>query len=351
MEIKESIAAILVESHKPLLLDRIKFPDVLNVGQVLVKLITSGICGAQINEIDAVKGPDMFLPHLLGHEGFAEVIEVGPGVRKVKPGQRVVLHWRPGSGIQSDTPKYKLGNRVVNAGWVTTFNEFSVVSENRITPIPTNSDPYFAPLLGCALTTALGVLENDAQISHRDVLLITGFGGVGMAILQFAKYLRVKQVIIVDKDLNKQSDALALGADFFVAANNKESATNQLQEIYKKSGQPTVAIETTGNPGLIELCYETTSEKGRVVLVGVPNIDNKASIYTLPLHFGKVLTGSKGGDSNPDTDIPFINGLVDQGQIHPGSFPVTTFDFQDINSAIEKLREGIKGRIVLDFAG
>jgi len=349
MLIKESVAAILVETSKPLLIENVSLPECLDVGQVLVRLITSGICGAQINEIDAVKGPDHYLPHLLGHEGFAEIIEVGPGVKKVNVGDFVILHWRPSSGIQSNTPKYRFGNRVVNAGWVTTFNEYAVVSENRITRVSKDSDPVIAPLLGCALTTALGVLENDAQISHRDVLLIVGFGGVGMAVLQFAQYLGVRKVIVLDKDASKRDLALKLGASQFISSDNKEDAKGQLQGIVNYSGFPTVAIETTGNSGLIELAYEVTTETGKVVLVGVPRVGDMASIYTLPLHFGKILTGSKGGGSNPEVDIPFINKLMDEGRISLDNFPVQRFQFKDINLAIESLKFGIHGRIVLEF--
>jgi NADPH:quinone reductase-like Zn-dependent oxidoreductase len=71
---------------------------------------------AQINELDAVKGPDKFLPHLLGHEAAARVIEIGPGVTHVKPGDTVVLHWRPSQGIQSRTPDYAWQGRKLNAG-------------------------------------------------------------------------------------------------------------------------------------------------------------------------------------------------------------------------------------------
>ena len=60
-------AAILAESKQPLIIDDIILPNELEYGQVLVKVHYSGICGAQINEIDAAKGPDKFLPHLLGH--------------------------------------------------------------------------------------------------------------------------------------------------------------------------------------------------------------------------------------------------------------------------------------------
>ena len=124
----------------------------------------SSICGAQINEIDSVKGPDKFLPHLLGHEALATVIETGPGVSSCKAGDTVVMHWRPGKGMQSPTPDYLWNGRKLNAGWVTTFNQYAVVSENRVTPVPASIDPRSAPLLGCAVTTALGVINNDAQV-------------------------------------------------------------------------------------------------------------------------------------------------------------------------------------------
>ena len=99
-------SAILVESKKPLIITDIDLPKSLNYGQVLVKVCYSGICGAQINEIDAVKGPDKYLPHLLGHEGSGIVEKTGEGVTTVKKGDHVVLHWRKSQGLQSQTPKY-----------------------------------------------------------------------------------------------------------------------------------------------------------------------------------------------------------------------------------------------------
>ncbi len=119
-------AAVLVENRKPLVIDTIETSP-LQFGQVLVKLFCSSICGAQLNEIDGIKGKDSFLPHLLGHEGTGEVLEYGEGVTTVAQGNRVVLHWRKGSGIHAPTPKYK-SNKLgtVNAGWVTTFNEYTM---------------------------------------------------------------------------------------------------------------------------------------------------------------------------------------------------------------------------------
>ena len=156
-------AAILVENKKPLIIDDIILPDELQFGQVLVDLHYSGICGAQINEIDAIKGPDKFLPHLLGHEGSGVVKKTGPGVSTVKEGDHVVLHWRPSRGLQAPTPEYRWNGKKVNAGWVTTFNEQAVISENRLTVIPDYFDMRQAPLFGCAVTTAFGVESKTAS--------------------------------------------------------------------------------------------------------------------------------------------------------------------------------------------
>ena len=106
-------AAILTELNTPLLVETISSSD-LKYGQVMVELKTSGICGAQLNEIAGVKGPDKFLPHLMGHEGGGVVVAVGDGVSKVKPGAHVVLHWRPGSGLACPFPSFKWDDRINN---------------------------------------------------------------------------------------------------------------------------------------------------------------------------------------------------------------------------------------------
>src|SRR3989338_513475 len=107
-------AAILTQQCKPLEVDEIKLQSPLDYGQVLVKVVCSGICGSQLGEIDGVKGPDKYLPHLLGHEGSGVVEKCGKGVTIVKSGDHVVLHWKPGKGIQSATPCYKWGEKTVN---------------------------------------------------------------------------------------------------------------------------------------------------------------------------------------------------------------------------------------------
>ena len=157
-------AAVLCELKKPLEILEIEPLKPLQPGQVLVKIFYSGICGSQLGEIDGKKGHDKYLPHLLGHEGSGEVVEIGPGVRFVRPGDRVVLHWKKGSGIEAETAKFACGEKIINSGWVTTFSEYTVVSENRVTPIPADFDLRLAPLFGCAVTTGFGAVVNDAKL-------------------------------------------------------------------------------------------------------------------------------------------------------------------------------------------
>lgn len=130
------LAAVLENFNEPLKLVELREPDTLDAGQVWVRLMAASICGAQLNEISGAKGPDSYLPHLLGHEGFGQVEAVGLGVRHVKKGDFVVAHWRKGLGIESNPPKYRTGRgKVIGAGPVSTFAEYGVISENRLTPV------------------------------------------------------------------------------------------------------------------------------------------------------------------------------------------------------------------------
>ncbi len=336
-------SAILVESKKPLVVAEIDLPAKSEFGQVLVKVCYSGICGAQINEIDAVKGPDKFLPHFLGHEGSGIVEKIGEGVTTVKTGDHVVLHWRKSTGIESVTPKYLWNGKQVNAGWITTFNEKAIVSENRLTVIPKNFDMRTAPLLGCAVTTAFGVVNNDAQIKIGQSVLIFGVGGVGLNIAQAASMVSAYPIIGVDLYQHKINMGKKFGLTHGITTNSK-NLNNEIHDIVGNKGAD-ITIDTTGNAKVIEQAYELTAPDGKTILVGVPN--NKISIYSLPLHFKKILTGSHGGNSIPDIDIPRYIRLINQRKMTLENLITHEFKLTDINKAIDLLRSGTAGRIIV----
>lgn len=344
----KGLAAILVESNKPLVLEEIEMPP-LTFGQVLVKVLCSGICGAQINEIDAVKGPDKFLPHLLGHEATAEVLEVGSGVKTVSAGDRVVMHWRKGAGIESPTPTYASRLGPINAGWVTTFNEYAVVSENRITQVPADFDPESGALMGCAVTTAFGVINNDAQLKVGESVAIFGAGGVGLNIVQGAAMVSAHPIIAIDLFDNKLALAAELGATHCINA----SRTDPEPDILKIVGEAgvAVAVDNTGNVKVIEKAYRVTSARGRTILVGVPPKGQQASIYTLPLHFGKIVKGSHGGGSRPEFDIPNYVRLCQAGKLNLKPLIGKRYSFVQINEAINAMRSGgVAGRCLIHMA-
>ncbi len=348
MDVKTAKAAILAESRKPLIVDEFELPDRLDVGQVLVKVLYSTICGAQINEIDAVKGPDRFLPHLLGHEASAIVIETGPGVTTVAAGDTVVMHWRPSAGIQSPTPSYRWRGRKLNAGWVTTFNDYAIVSENRLTRIAADYDLKVAPLLGCAVTTAVGVINNDAKVKIGESVVVFGAGGVGLNVVQFARLVGAHPIVAVDLLDSKLDMAMKLGATHRINAGQAANLEADLRAIVGDKGADKV-IETTGARAVIEMAYNLTHPDGTCVLVGVPT--EKVTIYTLPIHFNKVLTGSHGGNCVPDVDIPRIVKLNQAGRVSFDGIITHEFPLDSINNALAVMRSGAGGRILLKIAG
>jgi len=336
-------SAILVKSKKPLVIAEIDLPKDLEFGQVLVKVHYSGICGAQINEIDAIKGPDKFLPHLLGHEGSGIVEKTGKGVTTVKKGDHVVLHWRPSSGIQSSTAIYKWKDKKVNAGWVTTFNEKAIVSENRLTVIPKNFDLRTAALFGCAVTSGFGAVNNDANVKIGQSILIFGIGGMGLNIAYACSLVSAYPIIGIDIHKSKFKIGKKFGLTHYINGNSK----NLKKEIYKIIGknEPEVVFETTGSARLMEKAFELTPNDGKTIFVGVPN--DKIKIYSLPLAFNKVLKVSHGGPSFPDKDIPRYIKLIENYKISLKGLITHEFELKDINKAISLFRSGKAGRILI----
>jgi S-(hydroxymethyl)glutathione dehydrogenase/alcohol dehydrogenase len=278
-------AAILVELGKELVIDEVTLPEKLEPGQVLVKVLYSGICGSQIGEINGVKGEDRFLPHLLGHEGSGEVVETGPAVRYVSAGDKVVMHWRKGPGIDAAPPLYSWKGRRLNAGFVTTFNEYAVVSENRLTKLPEGLPLDIAPLMGCAVTTGLGVINNNANVKIGESVVVLGAGGVGLNIVQGACLCSAYPVVAVDIFDNRLEMARNFGATHVINSVKETSLAEKIIEITGQSGAD-VVIDNTGSTDMINLAYKLAKSDGRIVLVGVPKKGDNISIYSLDgLHF------------------------------------------------------------------
>jgi S-(hydroxymethyl)glutathione dehydrogenase/alcohol dehydrogenase len=341
-------AAVLVETSQPLSLLRLKTPDALDFGQVLVKIFQSGACASQVHEIDGRKGRDPHLPHMLGHEAVGEVVGFGPGVSMFGLGDMVVAHWRKAKGIEAAAPKFESSIGQINAGPVTTFSEYSVISENRLTKLPQGIDIDLAPLLGCALTTGYGAVVHEAKVLPGESAVIIGFGGIGISILKTLRMVSAQPILVVDVVQEKLELALKMGADYVIDANEVGVGLSDAIESVI-AGKADVVFEATGIRGSIESAYLATSQIGRTVLIGVPDPNDPARIPTLPLHFGKKILGSHGGSSNPDVDIPRIAKLVQSKEIVISDFPTERFKLFDCLKAVACLRNGAKGRVILEM--
>lgn len=348
LPIKYTKAAILVEQNKKLIVDQVQLPEELGIGQVLVKLHVSGICGSQIGEINGAKGEDRYLPHLLGHEGCGTIISIGPGVKTLCEGDLVVLHWRKGVGIESEPPKYNWRGKTVNAGWVTTFNQFAVISENRCTTLPNDTDKELAALFGCAITTGFGVIENNAKLLMGESIVVFGAGGIGLNIIQAASLSSSWPIIAVDLYDSRLDLAKKFGATHTINS-KKDEAKEAIINILKNNPLD-VFIDNTGLPEVIEMGYEITHSKGRVILVGVPKKNSNINIYSLPLHFGKSISGSHGGESNPTKDIPRYLNLFNNGLWGIEGLISERYKLENINEAIDSMQNGQSiGRVIINL--
>lgn len=341
-------AAVLHTQREPLAVETVTLPDRLDPGQVFVRIHYSGICGSQLGEIDGVKGPDAYLPHLLGHEAGAVVLETGAGVRHVGVGDHVVVHWRKSLGIESATPLYQWRGDRLNAGWATTFSEYAIVSENRVTAIPKDFDLGLAALFGCPITTGLGVVSNDAQLKMGESILVVGTGGVGLSVIQGAAMVSAHPIIAYDRYANRLELARKVGATHTILAGEQDLVA-ETRRILGGHGAD-VVVEHSGDVDLIRTAYNLTQPQGRTLLVGVPHVAQEASIYTLPLHFGKVLTGSYGGSCRPELEIPRYIRLCEAGKLDLDTLVTDRFALTDINEAIDGIRSGrVVGRCLIDM--
>ena len=250
-------AVVLEELNQPLTLREVGLTE-LKFGQVLVKVLVSGLCGSQLREIKGHKGNEKFLPHLMGHEGCGIVESVGIGVTTVRPGDKVVMHCHLGSGIDSPFPSYTLDGKTISSKKVTTLSEFSIVSENRVTKIDLQTPSVLAAMLGCSLTTALGIVDNECELKFGESVAILGCGGVGLNLIQAAKMKNASPIYGVDVNQSMFDLASQLGADCFV------------YDIQYLPNKCDVIIDTTGIPDVISAAFERLKPGGRLILTGQP---------------------------------------------------------------------------------
>lgn len=341
-------AAVLSTLNRPLeVLSDLRW-DTLRRGQVLVKLAYSGVCHSQLMEAQGRRGADPYLPHLLGHEGTGKVIEVGEGVKKVKRGDLVVLGWIKGRGLEGGGTQYRLGDRKLNAGGVTTFNECAVVSENRLTLLPEGVPLDVGVLLGCAVPTGAGIITNELRPAAGSSIAVFGLGGIGMSALMATRLFDCGLVIAVDVAPEK----LTMGQEFGATQVLDASREDPVAAIRKLTGGAGVdyAVEASGRSRVIEQAFESIRRGGGVcVFASHPAEGERVSLEPFELICGKQIRGSWGGNCVPDDDIPKFGALFREGKMPFEKLLTRRYTLERINEAFGDLEAGRVARPLIEI--
>lgn len=329
-------AAVLRNIGGPLIIEELEIPK-LEAGQVLVKVLYSGLCRSNINEINGRKGSE-FIPHLTGHEASAMVIEVGDGVTKVGEDDFVVCSWIKGSGLEAQAVRYKSGKGLVNAGTCSTFSEYAVISENKIVRICKEVKPDAAALLGCAVPTGAGIIDNEI-LKLKQKIAVFGIGGIGASALMRAT--------VLNRDLN--CVAFDVVPWKLIWANVRLGVRAVNANHFNHSGIFDLAIECSGNKSAMEMAFNCLKNDGTAIIAGNLEPGEHISIDPFDLVKGKKLRGTWGGECFLDKDIPFYAKEYLKGKLPIGKLITKIYSFDKINDGIKDLEEGNLIRGVVKF--
>jgi len=339
-------AAILFELNKPLRIEEIEIP-LLEPGQILVRVAYSGVCHSQLMEVKGQRGKDLYLPHLLGHEGSGEVVEIGKLVKKVKIGDKVALTWIKGEGANCPGAKYKFGDQIINAGGVTTFSEYTVVSENRCVKIPDDFPLDVASIIGCAVLTGAGMVLNTIKPKPENSIAIFGAGGgIGLSAVMGAKICNCSKIIAVDIDNTKLNLAKELGATHII--NAKECDPLSIIKDLTDGVGLDFAVDSAGRTQTIETAFNSVRRNGGLcVFASHPSAGEKIQIDPYELICGKQIRGSWGGESDPDRDVSRFIDFYNTGKLPLNKMISHKFNLKEINNALSELVQGSLGRIIV----
>lgn len=333
---------------EPLALMQLEVPR-LAPGQLLVKICHSGVCQTQLQEARGLRGPDPYLPHTMGHEGSGVVLDVGSGVKKVKPGDHVVLSWIKGMGGEVGSTVYQSSRGPVNSGAISTFMRHTVTCENRVTRVPDDMPSKEAALLGCAVLTGAGIVLNTARVRPGSSVAVFGVGGIGLSAILAANLANATTIIAVDVHQHKLEHARDAGATHLVNAREQDP----LKAIMDVTGGKGLdyAFEAAGRREAMEAAFQSVhADGGLCVLAG--NLPHRGHIDLDPyqLLMGKRIVGTRGGETQPDRDIPIFVNLFQSGRLKLGNLATRTYPLHHINQAMEDLENGAVGRALIDMS-
>jgi S-(hydroxymethyl)glutathione dehydrogenase/alcohol dehydrogenase len=341
-----SKCAVLRKPLEDLAILNLEVPP-LEHGQVLVEIAYAGICRSQIMEVDGLRGPDKYLPHLLGHEASGIVLETGSGVSKVKQGEKVILSWIRGDGLNAPGPKYKFKNEIINSGQIATFGTVVIVSENCVFKISEDTDLVMASLFGCAIPTGAGMaLKELPNNLTESSVIVFGLGAIGMSALFALLSKKPRLVIVVDRDEAKLKFATSLGS---VKTINSATENVKSQILNFNNGDLCdFAIDATGSTeGIMEAFSSVRKFGGLCVFASHPKSGQMLKLDPFDLISGRNIRGSWGGAMNLDSDLSQLLEMFLNNTALSEMFTSSIYELDDVNQAISDLRSNSVLRPIL----
>jgi len=336
-------AAVLRRIGDPLSIEDLEIPEIKK-SQVMVRLKYSGVCRSQLMELEGKRGPDKWLPHLLGHEGSGYVEAIGDGVTKVKNGDRVGVSWLPSKGSDSASPIYSTtcNAEKINSGKTTTFSEISIVPENRVFKVPKNITLIEAVLFGCAVSTGAGMVLNECPPQTlSEKILVNGLGGIGLSCLITLIACGYQNIAVADVCEKKLSLARSLGI-------NKAFNLLKIDERVKLNNLKFDCIyEASGSIEGIEDCFDLLENTGTLLFASHPAHGQKIQIDPHELIKGKKIFGSWGGSSQPENIVEKFSKFKEKKDVNLNIFLGAIYPLDQINVALQDLKENTSVRPII----
>lgn len=363
-------AAVLEEAGKPLVVRGDVEIEEPRVNEVRVRVTNCGVCHSDLSMVDGVYPSPT--PIVFGHEAAGIVDAVGPGVQGLAPGNHVVLsalppcgkcYWclrgEPGvcvnaAGLQTSalpdgrTGLSRGGSAVFRGIGLGAFAEYVLTPASGAIKVANDVPLDVACVIGCAVQTGVGAVLNTARVEEGATVLVVGLGGVGLSIVQGARLAGAAKVIGADLIPARREAALRFGATDVLdpAQEDVVARTHELTEVGAD-----YAFEAVGRARLVEDCVRATRPGGTTVCVGAVPMNEAITIAPAALFTisEKKLIGCTLGSCNSLREIPRLISLWRSGRLDLEGLLTARRPLEDINAAMEDLRQGRGIRTVLSI--
>ncbi len=365
-------AAVAFEAGKPLEIEMVDL-DGPKEGEVLVEIKATGIC--HTDEFTRSGGdPEGLFPSILGHEGAGVVLEVGPGVKSLKPGDHVIPLYTPecrecksctshktnlctsiratqGKGVMPDgTSRFSLkGKPVFHYMGCSTFANHTVMPEIALAKIRPDAPFDKVCYIGCGVTTGIGAVIFTAKVEAGANVVVFGLGGIGLNVIQGAKMVGANKIIGVDLNPGREAMARKFGMTHFV--NPKEVKGDLVAHLVELTdGGADYSFECIGNVNVMRQALECCHRGwGQSIIIGVAGAGQEIATRPFQLVTGRVWKGTAFGGARGRTDVPRIVDWYMDKKINIDDLITHTMPLDDINKAFDLMHAGESIRSVVIY--